>query len=111
VGLTLALAHSLYYKRLVQLASTIFGTTTTHDLELVAVMFTLKIWSHYLYGKKCEICMDHKSLKYFFTQKELNMKWRRWLKLIKDYDCEINYHLGKANIVGDALSRKSTVER
>ena len=63
-----------------------------------------------MYGKRCEIYTDHKSLKYFFTQKELNMRLRRWLELIKDYDCEINYHLGKANVVVDALSRKSTVE-
>ena len=82
----------------------------THDLELGAVVFALKIWRHYLYGKQCEIYTDHKSLKYFFTQKELNMRQRRWLKLIKDYDCEINYHSGKANVVVDTLSRKSTVE-
>jgi hypothetical protein len=63
-----------------------------------------------LYGKRCEIYTDHKSLKYLFTQKELNMRQRRWLELIKDYECEINYHLGKANVVADALSKKSTVE-
>jgi hypothetical protein len=63
-----------------------------------------------LYGERCEIYTDHKSLKYLFTQKELNMRQRWWLELIKDYDCEINYHLGKANIVADTLSRKSTVE-
>jgi hypothetical protein len=80
----------------------------THDLELAAVVFALKIWRHYLYGEKCEIYTDHKSLKYFFTQKELNMRQRRWLELIKDYDCSINYHPGKANIVADALSRKSS---
>ena len=74
------------------------------------VVFALKIWRHYLYGKWCEIYTDHKSLKYFFTQKELNMRQRRWLELIKDYDCEINYHPGKANVVADALSRKSMVE-
>ncbi|XP_042944764.1 uncharacterized protein LOC122278648 [Carya illinoinensis] len=79
----------------------------THDLELATIVFTLKIWRHYLYGKKCEICTDHKSLKYFFTQRELNMRQRRWLELIKDYDCNINYHSGKANVVADALSRKS----
>jgi len=62
---------------------------------------------HCLYGEKCEIYTDHKSLKYLFTQKELNLRQRRWLELIKDYDCVINYNLGKANVVADALSRKS----
>ncbi|MCO6516945.1 MAG: hypothetical protein J6586_10735, partial [Snodgrassella sp.] len=71
----------------------------THDLELAAVVFALKIWRHYLYGDKCEIYTDHKSLKYFFTQKDLNMRQRRWLELVKDYDCEILYHPGKANVV------------
>ncbi|KAL4020645.1 hypothetical protein IC575_019426 [Cucumis melo] len=79
----------------------------THDLELAAVVFALKIWRHYLYGEKIQIFTDHKSLKYFFTQKELNMRQRRWLELVKDYDCEILYHPGKANVVADALSRKS----
>ena len=60
-----------------------------------------------MYGERCEIYTDHKSLKYFFTQKELNMRQQRWLKLIKDYDCLINYHPGKTNVVADALSRKS----
>ncbi|KAL0549087.1 hypothetical protein IC582_013567 [Cucumis melo] len=78
----------------------------THDLELAAVFFALKIWRHYLYGEKIQIFTDHKSLKYFFTQKELNMRQRRWLQLVKDYDCEILYHPGKANVVADALSRK-----
>jgi hypothetical protein len=78
----------------------------THDLELAAVFFALKIWRHYLYGAKCVIYTDHKSLKYFFDKKELNMRQRRWLELIKDYDCEIHYHPGKANVVADALSRK-----
>jgi hypothetical protein len=82
----------------------------THSLELAAVVFALKIWRHYLYGKRYKISTDHKSLKYLFTQKELNMRQRRWLELIKDYDCEINYHPGKANVVANALSRKSTVE-
>jgi hypothetical protein len=82
----------------------------TLDLELAAVVFALKIWRHYLYGERCEIYMDHKSLKYLFTQKELNIRQRRWLELIKDYDCEINYHPEKANVVADTLSRKSTVE-
>ncbi|KAA0035602.1 pol protein [Cucumis melo var. makuwa] len=78
----------------------------TDDLELAAVVFALKIWRHYLYGEKIQIFTDHKSLKYFFTQKELNMRQRRWLELVKDYDCEILYHPGKANVVADALSRK-----
>ena len=78
----------------------------THDLELGAVVFALKTWRHYLYGSKCTLYSDHKSLKYIFTQKELNMRQRRWLELIKDYDLTINYHPGKANVVADALSRK-----
>jgi hypothetical protein len=72
------------------------------------MVFALKGWRHFLYGAKCELYTDHKSLKYFFTQKELNMRQRRWLELIKDYDLTINYTLGKANVVADALSRKST---
>ncbi|KAJ0661910.1 putative nucleotidyltransferase, Ribonuclease H [Helianthus annuus] len=79
----------------------------THDLELAAVVFALKIWRHYLYGETCDIFTDHKSLKYIFTQKELNMRQRRWLELLKDYDARIQYHPGKANVVADALSRKS----
>ena len=77
-----------------------------HDLELVAVVFALKIWRHYLYGEKCMIFIDHKSLKYLLTQKQLNLRQRQWLELFKDYDCIIDYHLGKANVVADALSRK-----
>jgi hypothetical protein len=83
----------------------------THDLEFAAVVFTLKIWRHYLYREHCEIYADHKSLKYLFTQKELNMHQRRWLELLNDYDCSINYHPGKANVVADARSRKTTVGR
>ena len=79
----------------------------THDLELAAVVFALKIWRHYLYGEKCRIYTDHKSLKYLLTQKELNLRQRRWLELFKDYDCIIDYHPGKANVVADALSRKT----
>ena len=79
----------------------------THNLELVAVVFTLKIWRHYLYGEKCRIYTYHKSIKYLLTQNELNLKQRRWLELFKDYDCIIDYHLGKANVVADALSRKT----
>ena len=73
-------------------------------------MFALNISRHYLYGERCEIYTDHKSLKCFFTQKKLNMRQGRWLELIKDYDCEINYHPGKANVIADALSWKSIVE-
>ena len=78
----------------------------THDLELATVVFALKIWRHYLYGVPCRIFTDHKSLQYIFTQKELNLRQRRWLKLIKDYDYTIEYHPGKANVVADALSCK-----
>jgi hypothetical protein len=80
----------------------------THDLEMAAVIFSLKIWRHYLYGETCEIFTDHKSLKYIFQQRDLNMRQRRWMELLKDYDCTIQYHLGKANVVTDALSRKSS---
>ena len=79
----------------------------THDLELVVVVFALKIWRHYLYGEKCRIYIDHKSLKYLLAQKELNLRQRRWLELFKDYDCIIDYHPGKANVVVDALSQKT----
>jgi hypothetical protein len=79
----------------------------THDLELAAVVHALKIWCHYLLGNICHIYTDHKSLKYIFTQSELNMRQRRWLELIKDYELEIHYHSGKANVVADALSRKA----
>nr|GEZ21256.1 reverse transcriptase [Tanacetum cinerariifolium] len=79
----------------------------THDLELPAVVFALKIWRYYLYGESCDIFTDNKSLKYIFTQRELNMRQRRWLELLKDYDTNIQYHPGKANVVADALSRKS----
>ncbi|GJS25160.1 putative reverse transcriptase domain-containing protein [Tanacetum coccineum] len=79
----------------------------THDLELAAVVFALKLWRHYIYRVKIKIFTDHKSLKYFFDQRDLNMRQRRWLDLVKDYDCEILYHTGKANVVADALSRKT----
>ncbi|KAJ9556038.1 hypothetical protein OSB04_010652 [Centaurea solstitialis] len=78
----------------------------THDLELAAVVFALKLWRHYLYGVRCTIYTDHKSLHYFMVQRNLNMRQRRWLEVIKDYDCEILCHPGKANVVADALSRK-----
>ncbi|WVZ49842.1 hypothetical protein U9M48_001168, partial [Paspalum notatum var. saurae] len=79
----------------------------THDLELLAVVYALKKWRHYLLGNTCHVYTDHKSLKYIFTQPELNMRQRRWLELIKDYDLEVHYHPGKANVVADALSRKA----
>jgi hypothetical protein len=79
----------------------------THDLELAAIVHTLKIWRHYMIGNKCQIFIDHKSLKYIFTQRDPNLRQRRWLELIKDYDLDIQYHPGKANVVVDALSRKS----
>ncbi|GJS13007.1 putative nucleotidyltransferase, ribonuclease H [Tanacetum coccineum] len=83
---------------------------TTHDLELGAVVFALKIWRNYLYGTKCTVFTDHKSLQYILDQKELNMRQRRWLELLSDYDCEIRYHPGKANFVIDALSRKERIK-
>ena len=78
----------------------------THDLELAVVAFALKIWLLYLYGEKCRIFKDHKSLKYLLTQKELNFRKHWWLELFKDYDFIIDYHPRKANVVADALSRR-----
>ncbi|GKB87522.1 putative reverse transcriptase domain-containing protein [Tanacetum coccineum] len=83
---------------------------TTHDLELGAMVFTLKTWRHYLYGMKSIIYTDQKSLHHIFNQKELNMRQRRWIELFSDYDCKIQYHPGKANVVVDALSRKERVK-
>ncbi|GJZ16468.1 putative reverse transcriptase domain-containing protein [Tanacetum coccineum] len=83
---------------------------TTHDLELGAVVFALKIWRHYLYGTKCVVFTDHKSLQHILDQKDLNMRQRRWIELLSDYDCEIRYHPGKANVVANALSRKERIE-
>ncbi|GJU63967.1 putative reverse transcriptase domain-containing protein [Tanacetum coccineum] len=74
--------------------------------EGLCLLFALKIWRHYLYGTKCTVFTDHKSLQHILDQKELNMRQRRWLELLSDYDCEIRYHPGKANVVADALSRK-----
>ncbi|GKB36708.1 putative reverse transcriptase domain-containing protein, partial [Tanacetum coccineum] len=79
---------------------------TTHDLELGAVVFALRLWRHYLYGTKCTMYTDHKSLQYILDQKELNMRQRQWIELLSDYDCEIRYHPGKANVVAGALSQK-----
>ena len=79
----------------------------THDLELATVVHALKIWRHYLLGNKVHIITDHKSLKYIFTQSKLNMRQRRWFELIKDYNLEVHYHPGKANVVADVLCQKS----
>ncbi|GJV82927.1 putative reverse transcriptase domain-containing protein [Tanacetum coccineum] len=80
---------------------------TTYDLELGAVVFAFRLWIHYLYGTKCVVFTDHKSLQYILNQKELNLRQRRWIKLLSDYDFEIRYHPGKANVVADALSQGS----
>ncbi|KAA3477305.1 integrase [Gossypium australe] len=85
----------------------VIAYASTHDLVLAAILFSLKIWRHHLYGKRCRIFTDHKSLKYLMTQKELNLRQGRWIELIKDYELVIVYHLGKADVVTDALSRKS----
>jgi hypothetical protein len=81
----------------------------THDLELATAIHALKIWRHYLMGKRCELYMDHKSLRYIFTQSNLNLRQRRWLELIKNYDLGINYHPENANVVANVLSRRSHV--
>ncbi|GJR06479.1 putative reverse transcriptase domain-containing protein [Tanacetum coccineum] len=83
---------------------------TTHDLELRSVIFALKRWRHYLYGTRCTVLTNHKSLQYILDQKELNMRQRRWLELLSDYDCDIRYHPGKANVVADALSHKERIK-
>ncbi|WMV09857.1 hypothetical protein MTR67_003242 [Solanum verrucosum] len=80
---------------------------STHDLELAAIVFSLKICQHYLYGVKCEACTDHRSLQHVFTQKDLNLRHQRWMELLKDYDVTIQYHSGKANVVADTLSWKA----
>ena len=79
----------------------------THDMELAAIVFVLKIWRHYLYGKQFEVYSDHKSIRYIFTQWDLNMRQRRWMEFLEDYDFTLHYHLGKENVVVDALNRKS----
>jgi hypothetical protein len=78
-----------------------------HDLELAAVIYALKLWRHYLLGKHCEIYTDHQSLKYLFTQPDLNLRQQRWMEAITDYDYGISYTPGKANVMANALSRKS----
>ena len=79
----------------------------THDMELATIVFTLTIWRHYLYGEQFKVFSDHKSLKYIFTQRDLNMRQRRWMKFLEDYDFTLHYHPRKANVVADALSWKS----
>ena len=79
----------------------------THDMELAAVVFALKIWRHYLYGERFEMYSDHKSLKYIFTQRDLNMRQCEWMEFLEDYDFTLHYHPSKANVVANALSRKS----
>ena len=76
-------------------------------MELAAIVFAFKILRHYLYGEEFEVYSDHKSLKYIFTQRDLNMRQRRWMEFLEDYDFTLHYHPGKANVVVDALSRKS----
>lgn len=78
----------------------------THDLELAFVVFVLKVWRHYLYGFRFEVFSDHKSLKYLFDHKELNMRQKKWLEFLKDYDFGLSYYPGKANVIENALSRK-----
>lgn len=80
----------------------------TYDLELVAIVFALKLWKHYLYGERVEIYTDYQSLKYVFTSKDLTLRQRRWLEVIKDFELSINYKLGKTNLVVDALCRYLT---
>ena len=79
----------------------------THDMELAAIVFTLKIWRHYLYNEQFEVSSDHKSLKYTFTQQDFNMRQHRWMEYLEDYDFTLHYHPDKANVVAHALSRKS----
>ena len=79
----------------------------THDIELDVVVFALKIWRHYLYGEEFEVYSYHKSVEYIFTQRHLNMRQRRWMEFLEDYDFTLHYHPGKENVVADALNRKS----
>ena len=82
----------------------------THDMELAAIVFALNIWRHNLYGEQFEVYLNHKSLKYIFTQRDLNMRQHRWMEFLEDYDFTLHYHPSKANVVADALSRKSRGE-
>ena len=79
----------------------------THDMDLATIVFALKIWPHYLYGEQFEVFLDHKSMKYIFTQRDLNMRQRRWMEYLEDYDFTLQYHPDKANVVVDVLSQKS----
>ena len=79
----------------------------THDMELATIIFALKVWLCYLYGEQFEVFLDHKSLKYIFTQKDLNMRQHRWMEYLKDYGFTLHYHPSKENVVADALNRKS----
>ena len=79
----------------------------THDLELASIVLALKIWRHYLYGEQFEVFSDHKSLRYIFTQRDLNMRQRRWMEYLEDYEFTLHYHPSKANVVVNELSRKS----
>ena len=92
--------------RVITYASRALRSHEIHDLELAAVIHALKIWRYYLIGTHGNIYTDHKRLKYIFTQSDLNIRQRRWMELIKDKDLEVYYHLGKANVVADALSHK-----
>nr|GEV89274.1 putative reverse transcriptase domain-containing protein [Tanacetum cinerariifolium] len=96
-----------YYRRFIEVHEENY---TTHDLELGAIIFALRLWKHYLYGTKFVVFIDHKSLQYILNQKELNLRQRRWIELPSDYDCEIRYHPRKANVVADALSRKERIK-
>nr|GEU62485.1 putative reverse transcriptase domain-containing protein [Tanacetum cinerariifolium] len=89
-----------YYMRFIEVYEENY---TTYELELGAVVFALRLWRHYLYGTKCVVFTDHKSLQYILNQKELNLRQQRWIELLSDYDCKIQYHLRKANVVADAL--------
>ena len=79
----------------------------THDMELAAIVFVLNIWRHYLYREQFEVFSDHKSLKYIFTQRDLNMRQRKWMEYLEDYNITVHYHPGKANVMADVLSQKS----